>query len=312
MAIGGNNITLINKVKTYIGSCFKIKDLGPLKYFLGLEVSHTKAGLYICQRKYAYDILKDTGLQTSKQHNSPIDMNIKLSITQRTPLEDPLQFRRLIGRLMYLTLTRPDISYAVNTLNQFIQHPTDIHMTAATRIVKYIKGNLAQGLFYPTTNPLQVKAYCDSDWASCSNTRRLVTGYMVKIGEAFISWRSNKQKTVSKSSAEAEYRAMASTTSEYAWINSLFKELQIQISHRMDLFCDNQAAMHIATNHVFHERTKHIEIDLYYTREKVEEGMIKLKYLKSAEQPADLLTKALSVARLQHLLSKLNMILYHV
>ncbi|XP_038717641.1 uncharacterized mitochondrial protein AtMg00810-like [Tripterygium wilfordii] len=308
MAIGGNNLDLIQDFKTYISSCFKIKDLGPLKYFLGLETHNTPVGFYISQRKYSLDLLIDTGLVGSKPIKSPIDTNSKLTAYQGNILSDPLTYRRLIGRLMYLTITRPDITYSVNTLSRFMQKPTDVHLIAAHRILKYIKGTLGQGLYYSATNNLQVEAFCDSDWASCMDTRRSVTGFCIKIGDSLVSWKSKKQKTVSRSSSEAEYRAMASATSELAWMQNLFHELQIKLKQPMRLFCDNQAAIHIATNPVFHERTKHIELDLHYTREKVEQGMIKLAHLKSEDQPGDLLTKPLSVHRIQHLLHKLNIV----
>ncbi|XP_038687471.1 uncharacterized mitochondrial protein AtMg00810-like [Tripterygium wilfordii] len=307
MAIGGDHLNLINKVKHYIGSCFKVKDLGPLKYFLGLEIQNNVTGITISQKKYASDLLKDTALYDAKSINSPIDTNSKLSPNEGIPLDDPLRYRRLVGRLMYLCLTRPDITYTVNTLSQFMQKPTQVHMNAANRVLKYIKGTLDHSLFYPATNVLQVRGFCDSDWAACTHTRRSVTGFCIKLGDALIGWKSKKQKTVSRSSAEVEYRAMASAVSEMSWIHNLLKELQIKAIYPMDLYCDNQAAIHIATNPVFHERTKHIELDLHFTRDKVQEGLIKLAHLRTADQPSDLLTKPLSVQRIHHLLDKLNM-----
>ncbi|KAK2998792.1 hypothetical protein RJ639_023265 [Escallonia herrerae] len=171
--------------------------------------------------------------------------------------------------------------------------PRSQHWDAALRVLRYLKAASGQGLFLPADSLLQIYAFCDSDWASCPLTQRSVTRYFVSIGNSPISWRTKKQLTVSRSSAEAEYRSMAVTTCELTWLKSFFLSLGVHHDRPMSLFCDNQAALHIASNPVFHERTKHIEIDCHYVREQLLAGNISTAHVRTAHQVADIFTKAL-------------------
>ena len=153
-----------------------------------------------------------------------------------------------------------------------------------------------------------LKAFSDSDWASCPITRRSVIGYMILFGSSPVSWKSKKQPTVSKSSAEAEYRAMSQAAGEVTWLVRLLSELGVSQSQPVTLHCDNQSALQIAKNHVFHERTKHIDLDCHFTREKVLEGLLQLAYLPTSLQLADILTKVLPSHQHNELLSKLGMV----
>ncbi|XP_019151776.1 PREDICTED: uncharacterized protein LOC109148481 [Ipomoea nil] len=166
---------------------FKIKDLGVLGCFLGIEAKLNDDGLNLCQRKYALDILSDAGFIECKPATTPMVPGSHLSREVGKPLEDPSGYRRLVGRLLYLTTTRPDIAYAIHHLSQFVSNPTDMHMVAAHRVLRYIKGTLGQGLFYPTNNTLSLKAFSDSDWASCPETRRSFTGFCIFLGESLVS-----------------------------------------------------------------------------------------------------------------------------
>lgn len=208
-------------------------------------------------------------------------------------LKDSGQYRRLVRRLIYLTITRLDIIYFVHILSRFMHQPRKLHMEAALRVIRYLKGVPSQGLFFPLNNDLKLRAYCDSDWAGCSMTRRSTTRYCVFLGPSFISWKSKHQKTVSLSSTEAEYRAMAKAYCEFSWVQYLLRDLGILQQEPAELYCDNRAALHIAANPVFHERTRHIEMDCHYIRDKIQDGSITTKFVRSAHQLADVLTKPL-------------------
>eukprot|EP00261_Vitis_vinifera_P032112 XP_019073355.1 PREDICTED: uncharacterized protein LOC109121949 [Vitis vinifera] len=210
-----------------------------------------------------------------------MDLNLKLSQDDGDLIEDPTSYRRLIGKLLYLTITRPDLSYSVNRLNQFLATPRKPHLQVVFRILQYIKRTPGQGLFFSSNSKVQLKAFADSDWASCPDTRRFIFGFCVFLGTSLISWKSKKQPIVSRSSAEAEYRSMANTTFEILWLLSLLHDLKIAHHGPVVLYCDNQAALHITANLVYHERTKHIEINCNIIREKIQAGILKTLHVTS-------------------------------
>ena len=260
--------------KTYVHSLFSIKDLGPLKYFLGIKVAHGPKGLFLSQWKYALEIVDEYRLLGAKPSDTPIKENHKLALAIGTHLDDAGRYRCLVGGLIYLTITRPDLFYAIHILSQFIQAPRKEHLEAACKVLRYIKGSLDYRILLHANVNLQLTAFCDSDWGVCPLTRRSLIGYLVTLGGSPISWKTKKQATISRLLAEAEYRSMASATSELVWIKALLAALGVFHTQAMHLFCDSQTALNIAKNPVFYEHTKHIEMDCHFVHKRYHYGCL--------------------------------------
>lgn len=236
-----------------------------------------------------------------------MEPNLKLSDKSGDILSDPSVFREIVGKLLYLTHTRPDITYAVHKLSQFMSAPRVDHLKAAQHVLHYLKNDPAQGLFYSASSSVSLTSFCDADWTSCPDSRRSTTSYCVFLGESFISQRAKKQPMVSRSSSEAEYHSMADTTCELIWLVYLLRDIHCPLTGPATLLCDNQSALHIASNLVYHERTKHIVIDCHVVRERIQSGFLKTMHVKSAHQLADIFTKAVQPAMFHHLTLKMGL-----
>jgi len=181
-------------------------------------------------------------------------------------MSDLEQYRRLVGKLDYLTVTHPDISVTVIMVSQFLNSPCEDHCNVVIQISKYLKGPPEKRLLYGSNNHTRVVCYSDADWVKPPFDRRSTSGYCISIGGNLISWKSKKQSVVARSNAEVEYRVMASATCELVWLKKFLKELQFGDVNQITLICDNQAAFHISSNPFFHKRTKHIEIYCHFIR----------------------------------------------
>ncbi|XP_021753578.1 uncharacterized protein LOC110718919 [Chenopodium quinoa] len=235
-----------------------------------------------------------------------MEQNHRLAHASGEPFAHPDQYRRLVGRLVYLSATRPELSYSVHVLAQFLSVPQVSHWDAAIRVLRYLKGSLGQVILLRPTTDLRLTAFCDSDWAACPFNRRSLSGYFVFLGRSPVSWKIKKQPTVATSSSEVEYRSMALTSRDLKWLKMLLFVLGVKHSKPMQLFCDNQSALHIAKNPVFHERMKHIEVDCHFVRDELVNGNISTSYVLMGHQLADILTKALGRQHFDFLLCKLG------
>ncbi|XP_022880630.1 uncharacterized protein LOC111397896 [Olea europaea var. sylvestris] len=241
--ITGNNSSLLARFTRTLNSEFATKDLGSLSYFLGLKATPTSDGLFISQLKYARDILTRAQLLDSKPVHTPMVVSQHLS-TDGSLFSDPTLYRSLVGALQYLTITRPEIAHAVNSVSQFLHAPTDDHFLAVKRILRYVKGTIHYGLhFRPSTSPGALVAYSDADWAGCLDTRHSTSGYSIYLGNNLVSWSAKKQPTVSRSSCEFEYRALASTAAELIWLTHLLHDLKVSMPQQSTLLCDNKSAI---------------------------------------------------------------------
>ncbi|KAM3214769.1 hypothetical protein ACQJBY_066994 [Aegilops geniculata] len=288
---------------------FALKDLGDLHYFLGIEVKQIRDGILLTQEKYMADILRRVGLLKCKPVSTPISISEKLSVESGESLgsEDATNYRSVVGALQYLTLTRPDISYAVNKVCQYLHAPSTTHWTAVKRILRYLKFSEGLGLQITKSSSMLVTAYSDADWAGCIDDRRSTGGFAVFLGSNLVSWSARKQATVSRSSTEAEYKALANATAEVMWIQTLLYELGIKVPKAARLWCDNIGATYLSANPVLHARTKHIEVDFHFVRERVARKLLDIQFIPTGDQLADGFTKPLTMRRLEEFKYNLNL-----
>ncbi|RVX03568.1 Retrovirus-related Pol polyprotein from transposon RE1 [Vitis vinifera] len=305
--LSGNDMGELQKLKKYLSEEFEVKDLGNLKYFLGMEVARSRKGIVVSQRKYILDLLKETGMLGCKPIDTPMDSQKKLGIEKESTPVDRGRYQRLVGRLIYLSHTRPDIGFAVSAVSQFMHSPTEEHMEAVYRILRYLKMTPGKGLFFRKTENRDTEVYSDADWAGNIIDRRSTSGYCSFVWGNLVTWRSKKQSVVARSSAEAEYRALAQGICEGIWIKRVLSELGQTSSSPILMMCDNQAAISIAKNPVHHDRTKHVEIDRHFITEKVTSETVKLNYVPTKHQTADILTKALPRPNFEDLTCKLGL-----
>nr|KYP56497.1 Retrovirus-related Pol polyprotein from transposon TNT 1-94 [Cajanus cajan] len=307
--ITGSSSQFIQQITDQLNSTFSLKQLGQLDYFLGIKIKHLPdKSLLMTQSKYIQDLLHKTSMAEAHPISSPMLSGCKLSKTGADLFHDPTLYRSVVGALQYATLTRPEISFAVNKVCQFMANPLDSHWVAVKRILRYLKGTLSHGLHMKSVvlgKPFSITAMCDSDWASDIDDRKSTSGSAIYLGPNLISWWSRKQQVTARSSTEAEYRSIAHTSAELTWIKALLQELQVPFSTPV-LLCDNQSAVAIAHNPVFHSRTKHMEIDVFFVREQVLSKQLLVYHIPVLDQWADVLTKSLSPARFQFLRDKLN------
>lgn len=308
--IAGPNEDEIIRLKRFLDDKFTIKDLGAARYFLGMEIARGDTGIYISQRKYILDMLDRAGLLGCKAVSTPLPCGVQLT-GDNDPFPDADQYRRIVGQLLYLNLTRPDISFATQQLSQFVASPSTVHWACALHVLRYLKGCPSLGLFFPSQSSIRLVSYSDADWGSCLATRRSLTGYCVFLGGALVSWRCKKQATVSLSTVEAEYRAMSSTVKELQWLSYLLEDFHVAVPLPIPLHCDNSAAIHITKNQVFHERTKHIDMDCHHIRDCYKAGFLTPLHISTNLQLADLFTKGLPGPRFRFLLGKMGLVDLH-
>ena len=300
LIVGGDNEAETEHVKTLLKQEFDMKDLGELRYFLGIEIVRTEEGIWLSQRQYALDMLSKYGMADCKPIAMPLDQNLKLRADEGQVLEDVTMYRKIVGSLIYLTISRPDLSYTVGMESQFMQLPRKPHLDSVRRTLRYVSATLDYALLYESGTELQLYGYTDADWAGSVCDRRSTSGFMFSLRSAAITWSSKKQPTVAlSSSTEAEYRGAAVAACEVAWLQMLLGDLGIQVQVPVVIHCDNLSSIQLARNPVFHARTKHIEVHYHFVRERVLAGDIDLTYVGTDEQVADIFTKALGAEKLR-------------
>ncbi|RVW74059.1 Retrovirus-related Pol polyprotein from transposon TNT 1-94 [Vitis vinifera] len=249
----GDHEEKIDLLKKLLTKEFEIKDLGTLKYFLGMEIARSKKAIAVSQRKYVLDLLNETGMLGCKPVETPMDTTVKLEESDGSAPVDKGRYQRLVGKRIYLSHTRPDIGFSVSVVSQFMNNPTEKHMIVVIRILRYLKMTPGKGLFFQRTTKKEIEIFSDADWAGSVTDRRSTSGYCSFVWGNLVTWRSKKQSVVACSSAEAEFHAMAQGICEGIWLNRLLEELRVPLKHPMVLYYDNQAAISIAKNPVYHD-----------------------------------------------------------
>lgn len=272
-----------------------MKDLGILRYFLGIEVTRSPIGIYLCQRKYAVDIITETELLGVKPVTFPLEKNHRLARVKDNAMSNPSWYRRLIGRLN-----------VIHILSQFMNNPQEEHWDAALRAVRYLKNSHGQGILLRADTELKLTGWCYSDWGACPLIHRSLTGWFIQFGGSPVSWKTRKQYVVSRSSAEAEYRAMADKVSELLWFRGLLPAMGIPCTKPIVLDSDSLSAIHLAANPIYHAQTKHVGNDVHFIRDEIIRGTIPTRHVSTKSQLADIMTKSLGRCEFEAFLFKLD------
>ena len=304
---GSTDENLCKKFAKLMHSKFEMSMMGELNYFLGLQVKQVQNGIFISQTKYIFDLLKKFDLVECSPAKTPMPTATKLELNTKEKCVDISSYRGMVGSLLYLTASRPDIMFATCLCARFQADPRESHLIAIKRIFRYLKGTPNLGIWYPRESGFELIGYSDADYAGCKIDRKSTTGTCQFLGDKLVSWFSKKQNSVSTSTAEAEYIAAGSCCAQILWMRNQLVDYGLKVD-KIPIFCDNTSAIAIAENPVQHSRTKHIDIKYHFIREHVMNGTVELHFVPSEQQLADIFTKPLDESTFTRLVSRLGML----
>ncbi|KAI3758325.1 hypothetical protein L6452_05885 [Arctium lappa] len=304
---GSTNQKYCDKFSELMKSEFEMSLMGELTFFLGLQVKQISEGTFISQSKYVSEILQKYKLNDSTSMRTPLSTGVKLDSDPSGENVDIKTYRGMIGSLLYLTASRPDIMFATCLCARYQANPKVSHLTAVKRIFRYLRGTQTLGLWYPKLSNFDLTAYTDADHAGCKLDRKSTSGCCQLLGNKLVSWSSKKQNCVSTSTAEAEYVAAASCCSQVLWMRTQLRDYGQQFD-RIPILCDSKSAIAISANPVQHSKTKHIDVRYHFLKDHVEKGTIEMYFVPTELQLADIFTKAIDERRFNFLISKLGML----
>lgn len=290
----GDNAAMIEEFKKSMQCEFDMTDLGKMRYFLGIEVLQAPNGIHVSQAKYAREVLKRFDMEESNSVRNPMVPGTKLSLNEEGEPVDETLYKQIIGSLMYLTTTRPDLQFSVSLLSRFMSKPNQTHLQAVKRVLRYLKGTLNYGILYKKGGNGNVLVYTDSDFAGDIDGRKSTSGYVFLLNGAAVAWSSKKQPIITLSTTEAEYVAASACASQAIWFQRILEELSYSYGESTVIMCDNTSTIKLSKNPVFHGRCKHIGVRFHFLRDLVNEGVIRLEHCTSQEQAADIFTKPLT------------------
>ncbi|GJT19190.1 ribonuclease H-like domain-containing protein [Tanacetum coccineum] len=294
-----------NKLLLHCIGSFFMTNLGLLNYFLVIYVTRDTSGMFLSQRKYATKILVRAHMVNCNPGRTHVDTESKLG-DDDDPVSNPTLYQSLAGALQYLTFSRPDLSYAVQQVFLYMHDPREPYFSAFKRILRYVRGTLDHGLQLFSSSTTSLVAYSDADWVNCLTTRRSTSGYCVFLGNNLLSWSSKRQPTLSRSSAEAEYRGVANVVDETCWLRNILHELHTPFSFATPVYRDNVNDVYFSSNPILHQRTKHIEIYIHFVRDLVVAGQVRVLHVPSRYQYADIFTKGLPSALFEEFRTSLS------
>ncbi|GJR96273.1 retrovirus-related pol polyprotein from transposon TNT 1-94 [Tanacetum coccineum] len=300
------NTAMCDEFGNQMTTNFKMSMMGQMSFFLGLQISQSPRGIFINQSKYSSKIVKKYGLQSTYSVDTPMIENKKLDEDLQGKQVDATLYHGMIGSLMYLTSSRPDLIYAVCLCARYQAKPTEKHLNAVKRIFRYLKGTINMGLWYSKDTGMSMTAYADADHAGCQDTRRSTSGSAQFLGDKLVSWSSKKQKCTAISSTEAEYIALSGCCAQILWMRSQLTDYGFQFN-KIPLYCDNKSAIALCCNNVQHLRAKHIDVRYHFIKDQVENGIVELYFVRTEYQLADIFTKPLPRERFNFLIEKLSM-----
>jgi reverse transcriptase-like protein len=302
---GGTSHDLVARFADDMSREFEMSMMGELNFFLGLQIKQHKDGIFLHQAKYTRDLLKRFEMREAKPLSTPMATTTALDADEDGEPVDQKEFRSMIGSLLYLTATRPDIHFAVCLCARFQASPRTSHRQAVKRIMRYLCYTPDFGLWYSASSTLTLRGYSDADFAGCRLDRKSTSGTCQFLGSSLVSWSSRKQSSVAQSTTEAEYVAAASCCSQLLWIVFTLRDLNLTYRH-VPLLCDSTSAISVAKNPVLHSKTKHIEVRFHFLRDHVEKGDIELSYVPTHDQLADIFTKPLDQSTFNRLRGELG------
>ena len=306
LSLFGPSGNLMETIKSTLSNTYEMKDLGTLHWLLGLEIIFSLTGIDVKQTAYIDKVLNRFQMADSHPCAIPIDPNTRIVDGQPLGPSDIHLYQSIVGSLMYaVSATRPDLCFPVTYLSPFNHSPTTSHLQATKRVLRYLRGTREIGLHYPYDNTLELRAFTDSDYANCPITRKSISGNIIQLSKATISWRSKKQKSVSTSTAEAEYQALSLAAKQAMWTTTALRELTGTLVTTPILLCDNKAAIDIASNPKISDRSKHIDVHFHFVREQIENGTFFIMPVASSDNLADICTKGLPSAPFKYLREKI-------
>ena len=307
-----NQLSLIQNMKSLLQSEFDMSDEGELHFTLGNAIirNRDEGWIIIHQQKYLISKLEEYNMLDCNPVSTPMQAGIRLSKDDSTPSpQDQHLYSQIVGSLMHAIVnTRPDCAYTISSLAQYLTNPTEYHIQTLKRTLRYIKGTLPYGICYQRSSKGDIlHGYSDADWAGCKDTRRSTSGYCFLLANGVISWGSKKQQSVALSSTESEYMALSKATTEAIWLRKLLSELGFPQTNPTTIYSDSQSAIALTANPKYHSRSKHIDTQYHFTREKVLSQEIILQFISTTEMAADILTKSLPAEKHHLCMLKLGM-----